>query len=85
MLSKEETPVLAGAIPAFEIFLTKMEQLAELKPHLKPFIKEGLSFAYKYYKRMDGTSAYIIAMCTFFFLVKTLLLPLKIFLDHWQL
>ena len=78
MLSKEETPVLAGAIPAFEIFLTKMEKLAEVKPHLKLFIDEGLSFAYKYYNRMDQTNAYVIAMCRFFFLVKSLL-ALKIY------
>ena len=68
MLSNEMTPVLAGVIPAFEIFLTKMEKLAEAKPHLNSFITEGLSFAYKYYKRMDNTIAYIIAMCMLFFL-----------------
>jgi hypothetical protein len=64
MLSGEATPVLA--IPAFEIFLTKMEKLAETKPHLDSCIKEGLSFAYGYYKPMDNTNAYIIAMCMFF-------------------
>jgi len=72
MLSKEATPVLAGVIPAFEIFLTKMEKLAEMKPHLNSFITEGLSFAYKYYSRMDKTVAYIVAMCMIFFLVKPL-------------
>lgn len=63
MLSKEGTPVLSGTLPAFEIFLTKMEKLAKVKPRLKPFIDEGLKFAYKYYKRMDDTDAYVIAMC----------------------
>lgn len=67
IFSKEATPVLAGAIPAFEIFLTKMEKLAETKANLNPFITEGLKFAYSYYNRMDNTSAYIVAMCKSFF------------------
>jgi hypothetical protein len=66
MLSKEETPVLAGVLPAFEIFLTKWEKLATVKYWLKPWIDVGLSWAYKYYKRMDLTNAYVIAMCKLF-------------------
>lgn len=65
MLSKEETPVLAGVLPSFEIFLTKWEKLATVKLWLKPWIDEGLSWAYKHYNRMDQTSAYVIAMCKF--------------------
>ena len=64
MLSKEETPILAGTLPAFEIFLTKLETLAKVKPRLKNFIEEGLTFAKKYYRGMDDTGAYIVAMCT---------------------
>jgi hypothetical protein len=63
MLSKEETPVLAGTIPAFEIFLTKLETLAEVKPWLQGCIEEGLRFARKYYQAMDDTGAYVVAMC----------------------
>lgn len=86
MLSKEDTPVLAGTIPAFEIFLTKMEKLAETKSHLKPYIDKGLSFAYDYYKRMDGTIAMILAMRTFFFFVtyNDLVLTTKNYLDNWK-
>jgi hypothetical protein len=64
MLSKEETPVLAGTVPVFEIFLTKLETLAKAKPRLKDCIEEGLRFAKKYYQRMDDTGAYVVSMCT---------------------
>lgn len=64
-MSKEKTPVLAGTIPSFERFMTSWEKLAK-KPenqHLAPAINVGLKFAYKYYNKMDDTSAYIVAMC----------------------
>jgi hypothetical protein len=63
-MSKEKTPVLAGTIPSFERFMTSWEKLAK-KPenkHLAPAIKVGLKFAYKYYKKMDDTIAYVLAM-----------------------
>lgn len=63
IMSGESMPILSGAIPAFEMFMTKWEKLGAEHPHLKPFIQPGLDWAYKYYKRMDRTSAYIIAMC----------------------
>jgi hypothetical protein len=63
MVSKEETPVLAGVLPAFEIFITKWETLAKMKPWLKPWIDEDLFWANKYYLHMDQTNAYVIAMC----------------------
>jgi hypothetical protein len=62
VLSNDKTPVLAGVIPTFEIFLSKWEKLAKNKPHLKPWI-EGLIWATKYYRRLDSSNAYIIAMC----------------------
>jgi hypothetical protein len=67
MLSKDVTPVLAGVVPAFEIFLGKWETLAEVKPWLKPWIDVGLSWATKYYKRLDHSDAYVIGMCKFRF------------------
>jgi len=70
MLSKDHTPVLAGVIPAFEIFLTKWEKLALAKPWLKDWIDVGLSWATKYYRRFDSSDAYIIAMCKFCFTSK---------------
>lgn len=63
VMSKEKTPVLAGTIPSFERFMTSWEKLAKKNEHLAPAIKIGLKFAYKYYRRMDDTSAYMVAMC----------------------
>jgi hypothetical protein len=62
-MSKEKTPVLAGVIPTFERFMTSWEALAKKNPNLRDAINIGLSFATKYYKKMDATKAYIIAMC----------------------
>jgi hypothetical protein len=61
-MSGESSPLLSGAIPAFEMFMTHWEKLKEEKPHLAQFIDKGLDSAYKYYKRMDRTDAYIVAM-----------------------
>lgn len=64
-MSKEKTPVLAGTIPSFERFMMSWEKLAK-KPenqHLASAINTGLKFAYKYYRKMDDTSAYMVTMC----------------------
>ena len=61
-MSGESCPLLSGAIPAFELFMTRWERLQEEQPRLMHFVKEGLAWAYTYYKRMDRTRAYIIAM-----------------------
>jgi hypothetical protein len=63
VMSKEKTPVLAGVIPTFEQFMTAWESLAIKNPHLSDALNLGLSFATKYYNKMDATKAYIIAMC----------------------
>jgi hypothetical protein len=62
-MSKEKTPVLAGTVPTFKRFMTSWEKLAEKNQHLAPVIKVGLKFAYKYYKKMDDTDAYMMSMC----------------------
>lgn len=62
-MAKEKTPVLAGAIPSLEIFMSRWERLAAQSTRLEDPIKVGLKFAYKYYARMDKTSAYVISMC----------------------
>lgn len=62
MMSGETTPILSGAIPAFELFMSKWEQLSTDFPRLKPVIAPGLEWATIYYTRMDRTRAYIIAM-----------------------
>ena len=61
-MSREQTPVLAGTLPAFEMFMSTWELLGEKHPRLEPFINIGLSWARKYYCRMDQTRAYIVAM-----------------------
>ena len=62
-MSKQKTPVLAGAIPSFERMMIRLEKLSLWQPTLTPAIKAGLGVAYKYYKKMDDTNAYIVAMC----------------------
>jgi hypothetical protein len=66
-MSKDKTPVLAGAIPSFERFMSQWERIAEKNLHLAPAIKIGLDFANKYYKRMDDTNAYVVSMCEYDF------------------
>ena len=63
IMSAESTPILSGAIPAFETFMTSWEKLAKDFPRLEPLIAPGLDWASMYYARMDRTRAYIIAMC----------------------
>ena len=62
-MSAESTPILAGAIPCFEMFMSAWEQLATLHPQLAPWIDTGMEYAISYYGRMDCTRSYIIAMC----------------------
>ena len=47
-MSSDANPILAGAIPAFEMFMTAWERLAECHPRLKPWI-DGLDWATTYY------------------------------------
>jgi len=67
VMAKEATPVLSGAIPSLELFMTKWELLAEKHPSLQPFIEAGLSKARGYYKKMDLTRAYVVALSESFF------------------
>jgi hypothetical protein len=55
-------PVLAGTLPAFEMFMSTWELLGGKHPRLEPFINIGLAWALKYYCCMDQTRAYIITM-----------------------
>ena len=56
-MSREQTPVLAGTLPAFEMFMSTWELLGEKHPRLEPFINIGLSWARKHYCHMDQTRA----------------------------
>ena len=59
MLS-ESTPILCGAIPAFEMFMSAWERSTDRR--LEMYAKLGLECTYKYYSHMDRTRAYIITM-----------------------
>jgi hypothetical protein len=64
VMSAENTPILCGAIPSFETFMSAWERFT--KGHharLKTFTQPGLDCAYKYYARMDHTRAYVVTMC----------------------
>ena len=61
-MAGESVPILLGAIPVFEMIMTKWEKISANHPHLMPFIKPGLDWAYRYYGHMDHTHAYVIAM-----------------------
>ena len=60
-MSSENNPILCGAIPAFETFMTAWEKVT--RTPLKKYAQPGLECAYKYYGRMDRTRAYIVTMC----------------------
>jgi hypothetical protein len=61
-MSGERTPILCGAIPAFEMFMTTWEKMCREHTHLEKYIRPGLEWAYRYYARMDRTGAYMITM-----------------------
>jgi len=63
VMSSKTTPVLSGTIPAFEMFMSMWEDLAEQHPRLSPWIDIGMDKAKEYYGWMDHTAAYIMSMC----------------------
>ena len=68
----EKLPTLAATLPNFEMFMTSWEVLATKTLNLKPYTDVGLKWATKYYRRMDQSKAYIIAMGTFFLIPASL-------------
>jgi len=63
IMSAESMPVLLGAVPSFQIFMTQWEKLHGTFPLLKPWVNVSLQWAKKYYTRMDDTNVYAVAMC----------------------
>jgi hypothetical protein len=63
VMSSDSTPILSGAIPAFEMFMTAWERFRDTHKETKIWVDVGLFWAGKYYNRMDSTQAYIMAMC----------------------
>jgi hypothetical protein len=66
-MSAESMPVLLGAVPSFEIFMTQWETLCSKHPALKPWVDISLKWAQKYYTHMDDTDAYVVVMCELLF------------------
>jgi hypothetical protein len=62
-MSGEGTPVLAGTIPALELLMSRWERMALNSPEYAPWIEKGLECALKYYRHVDDTRAYVIALC----------------------
>ena len=66
-MSAENTPVLAGALPTFELFIdlwkTIVKDVDLFKENVVQFIKPGLTITKKYYNWFGDTDAYIIVMC----------------------
>jgi len=61
-MSAEKTPILSGAMPCFERFMTAWEHLGLDCPHLSKWTSIGIEWAVKYYEKMDATRAYVVAM-----------------------
>ena len=62
VMAGKATPILSGMILAFEMFMSKWEWISELHQRLSRWIDVGLHLAMHYYKCMDWTKAYIMAM-----------------------
>lgn len=72
-MSSENTPILAGAIPAFELFIASWKAMLNdpdlQSENIRTIIRPGLAIADKYYNKMADTDAYIISMCEPSFIV----------------
>jgi hypothetical protein len=68
-MSSENTPILAATIPAFELFLSAWEAMKAdedlAEENIASIITPGLALAKSYYKKLDDSNAYIIAMCEY--------------------
>jgi hypothetical protein len=66
-MSAENTPILAGSIPAFELFISSWKSMladTDLQnENISKFIQPGLDIATNYYNKMGDMDAYIISMC----------------------
>lgn len=63
--------MLSRALPFFEMFMTQLTVLGEEQKIIKPWTDLAERWATKYYKYMDHADAYVISMCTFFYLYIT--------------
>lgn len=64
-MSREQTPVLSGAIPSIKLLMSAWDAMAEAHPHsaiLKVYTGVGVSHAQRYYQRIDTSPGYVLAM-----------------------
>jgi len=61
-MSAEQTPILSGSIPAFEMFMIAWEQLGTKNPYLTCWTSVGIKWVVKHYEHMDNISTYILSM-----------------------
>ena len=54
---------MTHAIIRFEMFMTDLETVKKEHEVLTPWVDVALSWAYKYYKRMDDNDIYVVTMC----------------------
>jgi hypothetical protein len=64
-MCREWSPLLGGALPAYETFLTSWQQMerSTARPQLRPFIHEGHFWAKGYHGRLRANKTYLFAMC----------------------
>jgi len=65
-MSFEKIPVLGNMLLTFKMYIIAWNALKTLKPHLKPFIEEGLKWVTQYYEKVQKNDTYTIAMCAYF-------------------
>lgn len=66
-MSRERTPVLSGALSSLELVMSAWERCHLKHPRaaaVKAYADIGVEWATKYYRKMDDTDAYVVAMCT---------------------
>jgi hypothetical protein len=62
LLALENTPTLCHAIPAFEAFIGRWEELAEEVEEARGIIEIGVEKLEDYQSRVEEVPAYVIAM-----------------------
>ncbi|KAF9223009.1 hypothetical protein BS17DRAFT_767389 [Gyrodon lividus] len=64
MITSKHTPLLSGALPAYEMFLEwwKHTLSSTTNPQFSPILSEGVAYAEQYHQLMHGNSTYVIAM-----------------------
>ena len=64
-MTSECTPLLSGALPAYETFMEQWKCLSTFTMNLQfgLILSEGVVYAEQYQQLMHGNSTYVVAMC----------------------